>query len=171
MDPDADSQLPLPADRARRHPSVQDDALSWLRAPLSMRQLCALGILVVGGGIPAAVLVGGWAWLGLGLMVVLILAMAMAHEGGWTRKRHRSANRALRRTRGRRRPGGSRAKSAPRMRAGRGGGSGGREIEGTPDPRALSPADNMQPHPTPALEAQDVVEGVSLVETEKPDRP
>jgi membrane protein implicated in regulation of membrane protease activity len=113
MNPDADPQPPDRDDRPARSPSVRDDALSWLRTPLTMRQLCALGVFLVGGGIPIALVAGGWAWLGLGVMVIIIIAMAMAHERGLRRKRHRPQTRALKRTRGLRRSAKSEGKVTP----------------------------------------------------------
>jgi hypothetical protein len=67
------------------------------RAPLTMRHLHALGISLVGGGIPIALLVGGWAWLGLGVMVIVMLGMASAHE----LRRHRPVRSAPKRPRAR----------------------------------------------------------------------
>lgn len=86
MHPENDPEDSDRDDGTPDRPLVPDNNLSWLRTPLSMRQLCALGISVVGGGIPIAVALGRWAWLGLGMMVIAIIAMAMAHEGGWTRR-------------------------------------------------------------------------------------
>src|SRR3712207_8473303 len=48
MNPDADPQPPDRDDRPARPPTIGDDALSWLGTPLTMRQLCALGIILVG---------------------------------------------------------------------------------------------------------------------------
>lgn len=77
----------------------RQDGLSWFRGPLTIRHLCALGMLVVGGGIPIAGGLGERVSLGYGLMVITILAMAMAHDGGWTRKRHRPLRSAPNQTR------------------------------------------------------------------------
>lgn len=61
MGPGADPQPPDRDDRPARR-AVRDGGLSWLQTPLTMRQLCALGVLVVGGGIPVAVGAGGPGW-------------------------------------------------------------------------------------------------------------
>lgn len=153
MDPDAGPQPPDRDDRPAR--PVRDDALSWLRTPLTMRQLCALGVFVVGGGIPAAVVVGGWAWLGLGLMVIAIIAMAMAHERGQGRKRRRPRASALKRTRGGRRSAGPGRKGPRRTPVRRGGGTGERTrgVRGGPAP--LGPGgDPLPPLAGPAREVE-----------------
>jgi hypothetical protein len=126
-----------PADR----PSHREDALAWLRTPLTMRQLSALGMFVVGGGIPVAVVAGGWAWLGLGVMVIVILAMAMAFEGGWPRKPHRPSRRALRRTRRRRRA----LRPGESAETRRDGGSGGKRSGVTATSRPLPPSRGREP--------------------------
>lgn len=103
MSTDDDSRDPGQDGRRLGPLSVRGGDTSPRRAPLSMRRLHALGISLVGGGIPIALLVGGWAWLGLGLMVIVILGMAAAHDGGWTRRRHRPVRSAPKRSRARRR--------------------------------------------------------------------
>jgi hypothetical protein len=141
MNPESDPQPPDRDVPPPRSASVRDDALSWLRTPLTMRHLCALGVFLVGGGIPIALMAGGWAWLGLGVMVIIIIAMAMAHERGLARKRHRPRGRALKRTRGRRRSAKPEGKAPRRTRRPVGSG------ERKEDPRALPPGDARVPPP------------------------
>jgi hypothetical protein len=146
MDPDVDPQARdgRPADL----PSVRDHALSWLQAPLTIRHLCGLGIIVVGSGIPVALMGGGWVGLWLAGMVIVIIAMAMAHDGDWTRKRRRPARSALKRTRVRRRP----ARGARRTRK-RGGGERSLEARGEPEPPRLGEG-RVSPDPTDARQRE-----------------
>jgi hypothetical protein len=151
MDPDAG---PQPPDRDHRPDRpVRDDVMSWLRRPLTMRHLCALGVIVVGGGIPAGVLVGGWASLWLGLMVIAIIAMAMAHDRGRSRKRRRPRASALKRTRGGRRSAAPGRKGPRRTGVRRGGGTGEKTRGGRDRPASLGPGgDPLSPPPAPARE-------------------
>src|SRR5688572_27512285 len=58
------------------------------RAPLTMRQLYARGLALLGGAIPVSVAAGASVWLVLALAagVILVLVLATVHDGGWTRK-------------------------------------------------------------------------------------
>lgn len=112
MHADNDSREPGRDDREPGLLPVRGGDPAARRAPLTMRHLHALGISLVGGGIPIALVVGGWAWLGLGLMVIVMLGMAAAHEGGWMRRRHRPVRSAPKRPRARRRS--PRARTSPR---------------------------------------------------------
>lgn len=145
MDLDADPGSPERDHPGAASPSVPDGALSWLRTPLTMRQLCGLGIVVVGGGIPAAVLAGGWAWLGLGVMVIVIIAMAMDHERRGARRRRRLGTRALRRTRGRRGSARSAERGARRTGTRQGGGAGGGTLQQKGDAGSPRPGDQQVP--------------------------
>ena len=163
MNPDADPQPPDRDDRSARLPTIRDEVLAWLRTPLTMWKLFALGMLLVGGGIPIALMGGGLVGLWLALMVIVIIAMAMAYDGGWTRKRHRPRTSALKRTRGRRRPAKPEGK-APR-RTGRRGGSGERKE----DPRALPPGDARVPPPARQARKREPARGEVRRKTRKQD--
>jgi hypothetical protein len=145
MKPDAAPQPPDRDDRPARPPAIRDDALSWLRTPFTMRKLFALGMFLVGGGIPIALMGGGLAGLVLALMVIVIIAMAMLHDRELGRKRHWPRTRALKRTRGRRRSAKSEGKVAHRTGTRRRGGSGERVLEPKDGPRALRPGGDRVP--------------------------
>jgi hypothetical protein len=171
MDLDADPQSPERDHPRAASPSVPDGALSWLRTPLTMRQLCGLGIVVVGGGIPAAVLAGGWAWLGLGVMVIIIIAMAMAHEGRGARRRGRIRTRALRRTRGRRGSAGSAERGARRTGTRRGGEAGPGALRPKGDAGLPRPGDEGVPPRLPhARKGEPARAEVPPEKTRKKDR-
>lgn len=159
MDLDADPQSPERDHPRAASPSVRDGALSWLRTPLTMRHLCGLGIVVVGGGIPAAVLAGGWAWLGLGVMVIVIIAMAMAHERRGARRRRRLGTRALRRTRGRRGPAGAGGKGPRRTGTRQGGAAGGSTLQVKKDAGSLRPGDERGPPRLPDARKDETARG------------
>lgn len=124
----------------------QDGGPSWWRRPLTIPHLCALGIVLVGVGIPDAVKRAGWAWLGLGSMVIIILAMMMLYDGWRTNKRLELLGSALKRTRGRRRSAGSKGK-APRRTVTRGGG---KSIEESRGPAAGAEPPRIRGGPLPA---------------------
>jgi hypothetical protein len=93
MRPDADLH-PSDHDAAvDRSPSIRDNKL-----PVTSLDLCGLGMVLVGGGIPFAV--AGWSRLVLLLILilVLILFMGIVQERWLTRERHRLVVSALKRT-------------------------------------------------------------------------
>jgi hypothetical protein len=118
---DDDKQHSADDDGADDLSSIQNGGLSWLRAPMTIPQLCALGIIVVGVGIRDAIPLGGWAWLGLGSMVIVIFAMTMVYEGWRMHRRYRLLESALRRTRTHRRSTGAKGTAQRRTGTRRGG--------------------------------------------------
>jgi hypothetical protein len=122
MHPDADPGQSEGEGQAADLPSNRHDSLSRLRGPWTIRQLCALGMILVGGGISLTGGLGEWARLGFGGMVIAILAMAMAHDCWWTRRRHRPLGSAPKGTAVRRRsldPGGKAARRTGTRRGGK----------------------------------------------------
>lgn len=99
MPPDVESRQADRDDRAAGLPPVRDDGTSSRGAPLTMLELCRVGIIVVGCGMPFAVVFRRWVSLGLGLMVILILCIALVHERWPTRRRRRPVGSAPKRTR------------------------------------------------------------------------
>jgi hypothetical protein len=95
---DADPQHTEQDNRISGIQMSKDDSRIRAQTPWTILRLYALGLLLVGGGISAAVVLEREAWRELSVMVIIILLMATAHVGGWTRRHNRPSGSALKRT-------------------------------------------------------------------------
>lgn len=171
MHPDDEPGRSGPGDPGGDPPSVRRDSPASPGVPPTIRDLSKLGITLVGTGITVAVVLGRPAWMGLGLMVIAILAMMMAHEGGWTRRRHRPVGRALKRTRVSPGSAGSKEKAPRRTRTRRGGRGEEKGLTGRADAEPPRLGDGrVPPGPPLAPEREPVREEAPPKEAARVDR-
>jgi hypothetical protein len=97
--PDTESRRGDRDDGAGSLPLVRVDDPCSRGTPLTMLELCRVGIIVVGSGMPFAVVFRRWMSLGLGSMVILILFIALVHERWPMRRRRGPVRSAPKRTR------------------------------------------------------------------------